>query len=592
MKRIKKIISDDLPKLDKHPKFNFFNDNKTTIQTHLNEIRTLFEIPLKDIEPPILEKSFTNLNVLIKKAKKDFLSLKDISPLNQLSSDIQDLKSPESQTFVALVVTLKKDLSSLSSAVETIKYKNIQQFQNLKNSLDSIKLSNNQISIPVQDMIDSLNKLKKEINKFSNKSETTRVSSIFNLQKIIFDNINIPISDRNKLAQIKQAIETEMGKVLLDYQKAAHILITDFSNSFSQQLGKIEENMKADLSDNIKKISKKIEHLLDQSPSSGPPNDSFNRNVQLILGYLPFWEPTIQSHKSFHDCKFGFGNSQAETDCDFYLDIRSGVEFIGDNDFDDSFPRVELRLMWRLFEIREFEEYWGNKLKEFKDFIKTNPNPTEIVKAEIVKREHKTKPDGTYEFFVPWRFQLNANGALTSRNKESATTGPGGLTTISGTKALEGYIGLQIDFLDIYRKNSSDMFDPTFSMGLLFEGGFIDPLEETNNTDGDLLRTHFIGSRMYYRGENVANGAYFDFGWRFNEAFDNQDPRRMFRAYIPFRITDTNTKVFGGIEVDAGKGRDETKLILGLSIPLDRVVGSIKSLFIKVEEKNTNKELQ
>ena len=543
-------------------------NDKIEIEQDLSEIRKLLKIPLKEIKNIIRTNSFNKLNELIENTERDLNFSNELKTgLAPLKTSVEFFQTPGEKDFYSLIETLNDQVSNVSQIAQNLTADKFLLLKALKTKINEIKIKDNLIHIPLREISQKLELLEKET--ISNRNSLTSISD---LKNTLIANYKVNLSENTSFETIKRDIQIKYEKVFSDYHVATNNLIRKFSNSFSQHLGYIEKDLEADLEEKIREFSKKIKLRLEKYLLLNSRLSLSDANIIGILNHLPLLEQSSwTSSNPIKQCEFGFGNSQAETNCDYYLDIRSGVEFIGDNDFEDSFPRIELRLLWRIFESREFESYWKRK------------------KNDTTLRESKKAPDGTHELFSPWRFQLNANGALTSRNQESATTGPGGLTTISGTKALEGNIGLQVDFLDIYRRDPWGTYNPTFTFAVLAEAGFFDPQDEIVNTDGDILKTHFAGLRLYYRGQNILNGASLDFGWRFNEAFDKQDPRTMFRGYIPFRITETNTKVFGAIETDTGDGRDEIKLILGLSIPLDRVAGSIKSLFIKEESTSEDK---
>lgn len=269
--------------------------------------------------------------------------------------------------------------------------------------------------------------------------------------------------------------------------------------------------------------------------------------IRTALAIVPF-RGSLASN-TVDECKNLHG-LQAETNCTFFVDIRAAVEFIGDNDFSDSFERLELRTRFFLAEFNR-----------------------DLEKIE------KTFEDRFEESETDWvaRFHVLLNAALTSRNTDRIT--PGKLTS---EKVVEGRLGLQIDFLDFYRKEDGKAV-PTHTLAFLGEGGFFDPTNDPNDDFTKLTANHFAGLRLYYRGKSRFNGATIDAGWGESKFFENQEPRLKVRTYIPYRVLDetsgSNFKVFGAIEADIGKGRDELKLIMGVSLPIDQVAKGIGAIF-------------
>lgn len=162
---------------------------------------------------------------------------------------------------------------------------------------------------------------------------------------------------------------------------------------------------------------------------------------------------------------------------------------------------------------------------------------------------------------------------LTAKNTEKNAT-IGTTTTLSGTKALEGRLGLQLDIIDFYKNERH-----THTLAILGEMGFFDPDEPKEGATGDIHKNHFAGLRLYYKANSRFNGATLDFGWGLSEGFYKEDPRLKARGYIPLRLSKnkkgrfSDTKIFSAIEVDSdyGDGRDELKLIFGLSIAMDQL---------------------
>jgi hypothetical protein len=293
--------------------------------------------------------------------------------------------------------------------------------------------------------------------------------------------------------------------------------------------------------------------------------------------------------KTAEDCHNDMNDLQAETNCDFYIDLRAAVEYIGDNDFSDSFGRFELRSRWY---IHEFGKSYST------------------VKENFAGDEERRS-----DFDLVGRFHVLLSGALTSRSTDKIS----GTGQSTSEKVVEGRLGLQFDFFDFYRKETEEealsrlkaeqekekkseklkeevkyeekntqprtrIPIPTATLAFLGEGGFFDPTNDPNNQFTELSANHFLGLRLYYRGRSRFNGLSLDAGWGVSEFFDNQDPRIKVRTYIPFRVfkeegSGSNFKVFGAIETDVGKGQDELKLIMGISLPIDQVAKGIGAIF-------------
>lgn len=242
-------------------------------------------------------------------------------------------------------------------------------------------------------------------------------------------------------------------------------------------------------------------------------------------------------------CADNIHSLNAETNCNLFVDFYSGVEFVGDDNFSEAFPRVGLRLR---SEIYQFDQEFA-------------PN------------------NKMYQTHTPLRTQVILNLGLTAKNTEKTSIGT--TTTLSGTKALEGRLGFQLDIIDFYKDNRN-----THTLAILGEMGFFDPDEPREGKNGDIHKNHFAGLRLYYKAKSRFNGATLDFGWGMSEGFIKDKPRLKARGYIPYRISEDKnskfllpTKIFSAIEVDSdyGDGRDELKLIFGISIGMEQLFNSL-----------------
>lgn len=331
----------------------------------------------------------------------------------------------------------------------------------------------------------------------------------------------------------------------LDQKESTNSYIK-YSTEISTKLRALEDRLKPIFVDLKIKAIDNIRKNIGETLESSPPKAA--TLIRQALRILPFESSLVSS--TVDECENLHG-LQAETNCTFFMDIRAAVEYIGDNDFSDSFGRLELR-------TRSYLVEFGNDHEEIEAIFLDESEESEV---DLVGRYH-----------------VLLSGALTSRNTDKAS----GTGQATSEKVVEGKLGLQIDFLDFYRKEKGKTV-PTHTLAFLGEGGFFDPTNDPNNQFTKLTGNHFVGLRLYYRARSRFNGASIDAGWGVNEFFDNQDPRIKVRTYIPYRVLDetsgSNFKVFGAIETDVGKGRDELKLILGVSLPIDQVAKGIGSIF-------------
>ena len=215
---------------------------------------------------------------------------------------------------------------------------------------------------------------------------------------------------------------------------------------------------------------------------------------------------------------------QAETECPFYMQLYSGVEFIGSNEFAESFARGGIQLR-----------------------------------------------NSPWEWSDNKRISFLVDLALTSRVVQTQIS-PSIFET-EGAKALGGRMGIMIDLLNPSTSfPGTEDYTVTNTIALLADLGFdsVENLSSSsapNENPSDLLQHHFVGLRFYHRGKNQFNGAYADIGWGISENFlENESKRFKVRGYLPIMINKKNQfKLVAMIEVDSDfkDGPDETKLIIG-----------------------------
>lgn len=270
----------------------------------------------------------------------------------------------------------------------------------------------------------------------------------------------------------------------------------------------------------------KIKDLLrDSSSATGKDIEKIN---QLIL----FLERELQRITPTRSC-IDDNPFDAETECPFYVHFYSAAEFIGSNEFGESFARGGIQLRSTLWE----GELWTKQ-----------------------------------------RFNFMVDLALTSRVVQTAQdpSNPSIFQT-EGAKALEGRMGFMLDLWSpTTNYTGKQSYTATNTIALLADLGF-DSVENLPagsgaeiNGPSDLLQHHFAGIRVYHRGINRFNGAYADIGWGISENFlENESKRFKVRGYLPILINKKNQfKLVAMIEVDSDfkDGPDETKLIVGATI--------------------------
>ncbi|MCH7499819.1 MAG: hypothetical protein IH886_07390 [Nitrospinae bacterium] len=301
--------------------------------------------------------------------------------------------------------------------------------------------------------------------------------------------------------------------------------VTGFADSDAEELEEANARMKNlynELKESKPKFDIKIADLLGKSSSDV---DDINKANQLIL----FLERELQRITPTRSC-IDDQPFEAETECPFYMHFYSAVEFIGSNEFGESFARGGMQLRSTL------AEWSDNK-----------------------------------------RISLMVDLALTSRvvQTEQNISNPSIFKT-EGAKALEGRMGLMIDLFNPTTSfTGTQSYTATNTIALLADLGF-DSVENLpssfapNENPSDLLQHHFAGIRVYHRGINRFNGAYVDIGWGMSENFlENEAKRFKVRGYLPILINKkTQFKLVAMIEVDSDfkEGPDETKLIVGATI--------------------------
>lgn len=142
--------------------------------------------------------------------------------------------------------------------------------------------------------------------------------------------------------------------------------------------------------------------------------------------------------------------------------------------------------------------------------------------------------------------------------------------------AYEAYFRAR-DRVSYYRRRYYTEFAQQISLALMMEVG-----ARTADVDSlDLWQSHFVGGRVYYRGQGSLNGMFLDVGWGISENLPkNKNSRIKFRSHIPFRFTQDGTassKAFIGFEVDSdfGSGDDEVRLIIGNAVDTNRILSML-----------------
>lgn len=317
---------------------------------------------------------------------------------------------------------------------------------------------------------------------------------------------------------------------------------TGFADSDAEEKKEVIKRMKSlntELGKSSTVFNTKIKGLLfDSSSANGKDIEKIN---QLIL----FLERELQRITPTRSC-IDDNPFDAETECPFYVHFYSAAEFIGSNEFGESFARGGIQLRSTLWE-------------------------------------------GEYENVPQWfrnhRFNLMVDLALTSRVVETKPnpSNPSIFQT-EGVKALEARIGFMYDLFNFTSNYTGEQsYTATNTIALLADLGFdsVDELPAGSgaeiNGPSDLLQHHFAGIRVYHRGINRFNGAYADIGWGISENFlENESKRFKVRGYLPILINKKNQfKLVAMIEVDSDfkDGPDETKLIVGATIAPESFFG-------------------
>ena len=236
------------------------------------------------------------------------------------------------------------------------------------------------------------------------------------------------------------------------------------------------------------------------------------------------------------DSDFTDGPDETKLIVHFY----SAAEFIGSNEFGESFARGGIQLRSTVAEW----EWWDKHRFNF------------MVDLALTSRVVETKPNPSN----PSIFQTE------------------------GVKALEARMGFMYDLFNFTSNYTGEKsYTATNTIALLADLGFDSvenlPAGSGSQIDGpsDLFQHHFAGIRIYHRGINRFNGAYADIGWGISENFlENESKRFKVRGYLPILINKKNQfKLVAMIEVDSDfkEGPDETKLIVGATIAPESFFG-------------------
>jgi hypothetical protein len=302
---------------------------------------------------------------------------------------------------------------------------------------------------------------------------------------------------------------------------------TSFAASDAEELEKANKRMKSlntELSNSKIKFDAKIQNLLTDSSSNAT---DINKAKKLILSLERELQRITPTRSCIDDNPF-----DAETECPFYVHFYSAAEFIGSNEFAESFARGGIQLRSTLL------GWEGNQ-------------------------------------GIQHRFNFMVDLALTSRVVQTEI-GPSIFQT-EGVKALEGRMGFMWDLWSgTTSYTGKQSYTGINTIALLADIGF-DSVEDLPagsgaeiNGPSDLLQHHFAGLRIYHRGINRFNGAYADIGWGISENFlENESKRFKFRGYLPILVNKkTQFKLIAMLEVDSDfkDGPDETKLIIGATI--------------------------
>ena len=370
----------------------------------------------------------------------------------------------------------------------------------------------------------------KSTNLFSGNTKQKEPTS---LEKAI-DNFNKAMDTTVKPAIAKTATDKTGATTILDESKEKlTFLFKEVNNGFITFEGFKHE--KKAIIENLKKIKVASKY---QQKLIKILEDNLGPLLKIITDDS---EKTLIRIAS-RGCEDDIHSLDAETNCRLFVDFYSGVEFVGNDNFSEAFPRVGLRLRSEIYQFKQ----------------NFTPNSNDM-----------------YQAHMPLRAQVILNLGLTAKNTQKASIGT--TTTLSGTKALEGRVGLQLDVIDFYKDGRN-----THTLAILGEMGFFDPDKPKAGATGDIHKNHFAGLRLYYKAKSRYNGATLDFGWGLSEGFFKEEPRLKTRGYIPFRLSKSNegrfrdTKTFSAIEVDSdyGDGRDELNLIFGISIGMDQLFDS------------------
>ena len=310
---------------------------------------------------------------------------------------------------------------------------------------------------------------------------------------------------------------------------------TGFADSDAEEKKEVIKRMKnlnTELGKSSTVFNTKIKGLLlDSSSANGKDIEKIN---QLIL----FLERELQRITPTRSC-IDDNPFEAETECPFYMHFYSAAEFIGSNEFGESFARGGMQLRSTLWDYDDWRS----------------------------------------------RFNLMVDLALTSRvvQTKQNISNPSIFET-EGVKALEGRMGFMLDLWSPTTNfTGTQSYTATNTVALLVDIGFdsVENLPAGSGTDitrpSDLLQHHFAGIRVYHRGINRFNGAYADIGWGISENFlENENKRFKVRGYLPILINKKNQfKLVAMIEVDSDfkDGPDETKLIVGATIAPEAFFG-------------------
>ncbi|MDH5762316.1 MAG: hypothetical protein OEZ51_04990 [Nitrospinota bacterium] len=382
--------------------------------------------------------------------------------------------------------------------------------------------------------------------------EITKLIEILNGLKVHPDFIGEFDDSANQLLNTASQTSTNIH-VAYEWIKSLENLLKEVNPNIAENIKTLKETnleikkLEAELEKlktdpNIKQKSKdQIDRELTLLPENRKPATNINTARQRIRSLESLLKNVAPDRSCIEDHLF-----QAETECPFYMHFYTASEFIGSNEFAESFLRSGVQLRSTLWE---------------------------------------------WEWWTQHRFNFMVDLALTSRvvqtNQDPNNTS---IFETKGAKALEGRMGFMLDLFNPTSEYTGyQKYTATNTIALMADIGF-DSVEElpagsgaTIDGPSDLFQHHFAGIRVYHRGTNRFNGAYADIGWGISENFaENESKRFKVRGYLPILVfTKTQFKIVTMLEIDSDfkDTPDETKLIVGMTVAPEQFFGWIGDFF-------------